>query len=44
LVSSVALCRPQSSIGHCVALENRAEYKAMMARTAGMPKTRFGDG
>jgi arylformamidase len=33
----------ESSIGRCVAFVEDGEYDALMARKAGMPKTRFGD-
>jgi arylformamidase len=34
----------ESSIGRCVAMVDDDEYEELMARKAGMPKTRFGDG
>ena len=34
----------ESCIGRCVAMVDDAEYEEMMARKAGLPKTRFGDG
>jgi hypothetical protein len=33
----------ESSIGRCVAFVDDAEYEALMAKKAAMPKTRFGD-
>jgi hypothetical protein len=33
----------ESCIGRCVAMVDDDEYEALMARKAGMPKTRFGD-
>jgi kynurenine formamidase len=33
----------ESCIGRCVAIVEDAEYEALMAKKAGMPKTRFGD-
>ena len=34
----------ESCIGRCVAFVDDAEYEALMARKAALPKTRFGDG
>ena len=34
----------ESSIGRCVAMVEDDEYEELMARKAGMPKTKFGDG
>jgi arylformamidase len=34
----------ESCIGRCVAMVDDAEYEELMARKAGMPKTKFGDG
>jgi hypothetical protein len=34
----------ESSIGRCVAMVDDDEYEELMARKAGLPKTRFGDG
>jgi hypothetical protein len=33
----------ESCIGRCVAMVNDAEYEALMAKKASLPKTRFGD-
>ena len=33
----------ESSIGRCVAMLDDAEYEELMARKAGMARTRFGD-
>jgi arylformamidase len=33
----------ESSIGRCVAMVDDDEYEELMARKAGMPKTKFGD-
>jgi hypothetical protein len=33
----------ESCISRCVAIVDDAEYKALMAKKAGMPKTKFGD-
>jgi len=34
----------ESCIGRCVAFVDDAEYEALMARKAGLPRTKFGDG
>ena len=33
----------ESSIGRCVAIVDDGEYEALMAKKAGLPKTKFGD-
>jgi phosphoglycolate phosphatase-like HAD superfamily hydrolase len=33
----------ESSIGRCVAMVEDAEYDALMAKKAGLPRTKFGD-